>query len=179
MRANERAAAAAGINVARTKLLAFGISAGIAGIGGVMLAFKQVEVSSANFPYLASLVVLAFAYLGGITSINGGIVAGAIGAGALVPITSNYFFAETNIERYVGMLGGLGLIVTAIIHPEGIAPFFSGIMRHAGNWALHGHTRRDHAEERLRRGQPDPARTQRHLHGPARRLGAASSTTSP
>jgi branched-subunit amino acid ABC-type transport system permease component len=134
VRANERAAAASGINVPRTKLLAFGISAGIAGIGGVMLAFKQVEVSSANFPYLASLVVLAFAYLGGITSINGGIVAGALTAGALVPITSNYFFAETNIERYVGMLGGLGLIVTAIIHPEGIAPFFSGMMRHLGNW---------------------------------------------
>ena len=57
MRANERAAAASGINVARTKLLAFGISAAIAGIGGVMLAFKQVEVSSANF--LASLALLA------------------------------------------------------------------------------------------------------------------------
>ena len=50
VRANERAAAAPGINVARTKPLAFGISAAIAGIGGVMLAFKQVEVSSANFP---------------------------------------------------------------------------------------------------------------------------------
>jgi branched-chain amino acid transport system permease protein len=134
VRANERAASAAGINVAKTKLLAFGISATIAGIGGVMLAFKQVEVSSANFPYQASLFILAFAYLGGITSINGGIVAGLLVAGSLVPVTSNYFFAATNIERYVGMLGGLGLVVTAIIHPEGIAPFFSGMMRHLGNW---------------------------------------------
>ena len=64
VRANERAAAAAGINVTRTKLLAFGISAALAGIGGVMLGFKQVEVSSANFNYGASLSVLAFAYLG-------------------------------------------------------------------------------------------------------------------
>ena len=88
MRANERAAAAAGINVARTKLLAFGISAAIAGIGGVMLAFKQVEVSSANFPYTASLAVLAFAYLGGITSINGAIVGGMLVAGSIAPVTS-------------------------------------------------------------------------------------------
>ncbi len=96
VRANERAAAAAGINVARTKLLAFGISAAIAGIGGVMLAFKQVEVSSANFPYTASLAVLAFAYLGGITSINGAAIGGLLVAGALAPVTSNYFFASTH-----------------------------------------------------------------------------------
>ena len=102
VRANERAAAAAGINVTRTKLLAFGISAALAGIGGVMLGFKQVEVSSANFSYGASLSVLAFAYLAGISSINGAIVAGML-LSALVPTTSNYFFAGTNIDSYVGL----------------------------------------------------------------------------
>lgn len=137
VRANERAAAAAGINVTRTKLLAFAISAAIAGIGGLMLGFKQVEVSSANFPYGASLAVLAFAYLAGISSINGAIVAGMLlSAGALVPTTSNYFFADTNIDSYVGLLGGLGIIVTAIVHPEGVAPFFSEGIRHAGNWLV-------------------------------------------
>ena len=34
VRANERAAAAAGIEVPRTKLLAFAIASGIAGVGG-------------------------------------------------------------------------------------------------------------------------------------------------
>ena len=136
VRANERAAAAAGINVARTKLLAFALSAAIAGIGGVMLGFKQVEVSSANFPFQASLIVFAFAYLGGITSINGGIVAGMLVGASVVPVTSNYFFKGTNIDSYVGVLGGVGLIVTAIVHPEGIAPFFQGIMRQAGNWIV-------------------------------------------
>ncbi len=136
VRANERAAAAAGINVARTKLLAFALSAAIAGIGGVMLGFKQVEVSSANFPFQASLVVLAFAYLGGITSINGGIVAGMLVGASVVPVTSNYFFRGTNIDSYVGMLGGVGLIVTAIVHPQGVAPFFQGVMRHLGNWIV-------------------------------------------
>lgn len=136
VRSNERAAAAAGINIAGTKLLAFASSAAIAGLGGVMLAFKQVDVSSANFPFGASLAVLAFAYLGGITSVNGGILAGMIVAGSLVPVTSNYFLAATNIERYITVLGGLGLVVTAIIHPGGIAPFFQGAMQHAGNWTV-------------------------------------------
>jgi branched-chain amino acid transport system permease protein len=135
VRANERAAAAAGINVSRTKLLAFAISAAIAGIGGLMLGFKQVEVSSANFAYGASLSVLAFAYLAGISSINGAIVAGML-LSALVPTTSNYFFAGTNIDNYIGLLSGLGIIVTAIVHPEGIAPFFSGAVQHLGNWLV-------------------------------------------
>lgn len=134
VRANERAAAAAGINVARTKLLAFALSAAIAGIGGVMLAFKQVEVSSANFPYQASLVILAFAYLAGITSINGGIMAGALVAGSLAPVFGNYFLADANLEAYTTLLGGLGLVVTAIVHPGGAAPFFAILLRVMGNW---------------------------------------------
>jgi hypothetical protein len=121
--------------VARTKLLAFAISSGIAGVGGVLLGFKQVEVSSANFAYGFSLSVLAFAYLAGITSINGGIVAGVmLSAGAIVTTGSNYFFAGTNIDNYVAPLSGLSIIVTAIVHPEGIAPFFGEGARSLGNW---------------------------------------------
>lgn len=137
VRANERAAASAGINVARTKMLAFAISAGLAGIGGVMLGFKQVEVASQNFAYGFSLSVLAFAYLAGITSINGAVIAGMLlSGGALAATTGNYFLHGANLENYVGMVGGLGIIVTAIVHPEGVAPFFSAPMRHMGNWLV-------------------------------------------
>ena len=40
VRANERAAAAAGVNVPRTKMLAFGIGAGLAGLAGMLFAFQ-------------------------------------------------------------------------------------------------------------------------------------------
>lgn len=137
VRANERAAAAAGVNVSRTKLLAFALSAALAGIGGVMLGFKQVEVSSANFTYGSGLAVLSFAYLAGITSINGALLAGMVlSAGALAPTFSNFMLAGTNIDRYISMLGGLAIIVTAIVHPEGVALFFAGPMRHMGNWIV-------------------------------------------
>ena len=76
-----------------------------------------------QLPYLASLALLAFAYLGGITSVNGAVVGGLLVAGGLLAaVTSNYFCAST-IESYLGIIGGLGMILTAIIHPEGIAPF--------------------------------------------------------
>lgn len=134
VRANERAAAAAGINVSRTKLLAFGIGAGIAGIGGVMLGFKQNDVSSANFVYQASLAYLAFAYLGGITSINGAIVGGILAPAGIVTVGSNYFLRGTSIDRYVTVLGGAALVFTAITNPNGIAPQLQIAFRHLGNW---------------------------------------------
>jgi ABC-type branched-subunit amino acid transport system permease subunit len=134
VRANERAAAASGIDVSRTKLLAFGIAAGIAGIGGVMLAFKQNDVSSANFVYQASLSYLAFAYLGGITSINGAIVGGLLAPAGFIAAFSNYFLKGTDINRYVTVLGGAALVFTAIAHPNGIAPGFQEVFRHIGRW---------------------------------------------
>jgi branched-chain amino acid transport system permease protein len=136
VRANERAAAAAGINVSRTKLLAFAIAAGIAGIGGVMLGFKQNDVSSAGFVYQASLVFLAFAYLGGITSINGAIVGGMLAPAGFIAVTNGYFFRETNINDYVTVIGGASLVLTAVIHPEGIAPFFQPLFQYFGRWLL-------------------------------------------
>ncbi len=134
VRANERAAAAAGINVARTKLLAFGIAAGIAGIGGVMLGFNQNQVSSAGFVYQASLAYLAFAYLGGITSINGAVVGGLLAPAGVIAIAGGYFFRDAEIESYTAILGGLGMIVTAIQNPNGIAPTLQPLFQHFGRW---------------------------------------------
>lgn len=134
VRANERAAAAAGINVSRTKLLAFGIAAGIAGIGGVMIGFNQNDVSSAGFVYQASLAFLAFAYLGGITSINGAIVGGILAPAGLAAIMGGYFFADAAIENYTVILGGMGMILTAIQNPNGLAPTLQPLFQHFGRW---------------------------------------------
>ena len=83
VRANERAAAAVGIDVARTKLLAFGISAALAGLAGCMMSFQAMSISEANWVVLAGMSVLAFAYLGGISSVNGAIVGGMMSTAAV------------------------------------------------------------------------------------------------
>ncbi len=120
VRANERAAAASGINVTRTKLLAFAVAAGIAGVSGALLAFQQQNISNANFDPLLGLALLAFAYLGGISSIAGALVGGIIAtSGVWAYFLQSHF---NNLENYWVLLGGLGLILTAILNPLGIAP---------------------------------------------------------
>jgi branched-chain amino acid transport system permease protein len=119
VRANERAAAAAGVNVAATKLLAFAASAFIAGLGGALLAYQQGNVSSPSFGVFVSLSFLAFAYLGGITTISGALVGGSLVAGGVVFTVLNQWIP--GINQYQMLIGGLGLIVTAVLNPVGIA----------------------------------------------------------
>ena len=73
VRANERSAAASGINVVRTKLVAFAIASFIAGIGGALLAYQQTNVTFDPFDAVLGLSLFAIAYLAGITSVSGGI----------------------------------------------------------------------------------------------------------
>jgi ABC-type branched-subunit amino acid transport system ATPase component/branched-subunit amino acid ABC-type transport system permease component len=115
--ANERSAAAAGINVVRTKLAAFALGAFIAGLGGALLAYKQTNVTFDSFDVVLGLSVFATAYLAGITSVSGGILAGLLGFEGLV------FLAA---DRWLGLGGwyqavtGIGLILAVVLYPEGI-----------------------------------------------------------
>lgn len=119
VRANESSAAAAGVDVARTKVLAFALSAAIAGLGGAVVAYRQGRATQDVFTYEQSLVLFAFAYLGGITRVSGAVVGGLLVSGGL---------AFTLGEELLGvpggstlLLGGAGLVVTAILYPDGIA----------------------------------------------------------
>jgi ABC-type branched-subunit amino acid transport system ATPase component/branched-subunit amino acid ABC-type transport system permease component len=117
VRTNERSAAAAGVDVVRTKLAAFAIGAFIAGLGGALLAYKQTNVTFDSFDVVLGLSVFAIAYLAGITSVSGGIVAGLLGFEGLVYLAS---------DRWLGLGGwyqavtGIGLILTVVMNPEGI-----------------------------------------------------------
>ena len=51
MREDQDAAAVMGINILRTKLLAFTIGASFAGIGGAIFAARQGSIFPENFPY--------------------------------------------------------------------------------------------------------------------------------
>ncbi|HLN07098.1 MAG TPA: ABC transporter permease [Acidimicrobiales bacterium] len=119
VRANERAAAAGGVNVTATKLLAFAASAFIAGLGGALLGYQQGNLSYPSFDVFVSLSFLAFAYLGGITTIAGALVGGSLVAGGLVFTVLNQWIP--GINQYQLLIGGLGLILTAVLNPVGIA----------------------------------------------------------
>ncbi len=119
VRSNERAAAAVGVSVAGTKLLAFALASFIAGLAGTLSGYRFGSVSPAVFGSSASLLLLAFAYLGGITSVTGAVLGGCLVAGGVNFAALDQWFGIP--DDYTVLLGGLGLIVTAVLNPEGIA----------------------------------------------------------
>ncbi len=118
IRSNERAAAAAGVNVAANKLVAFAMSSFLAGLGGSLIGYSRGQLSAESFTAAVGLGFLAFAYLGGITSVKGAIV-----AGTLAPLGVGFVVLDRwlNLGNSYGVIAGLSLIVTALINQEGIA----------------------------------------------------------
>ncbi len=118
-RSNERAAAALGISVFRTKIQVFAVSSFIAGLAGCMIAYRFGSVSDASFGTIASLTALAVAYLGGITCVSGAVTAGVTAASGVAFYGISQ--ATGSLGQWETLIGGVALILTAILNPEGIA----------------------------------------------------------
>ncbi len=119
VRANEQAAASIGVGVTGAKLGAFALASFIAGLGGALLTYSTGQFSATTFDALAAgLPYLAFAYLGGITSIPGGAIAGVLApAGILYVILNRYV---NNLGPYYLVVSGAALVVAAIAYPNGM-----------------------------------------------------------
>jgi branched-chain amino acid transport system permease protein len=119
VRSNERAAAAAGVNVAKVKLKAFALSSGIAGLAGGLYAYNFGAVGAAQFSLLLALTFIAFAYIGGITSVRGAVLAG-------LGVTEGIFGHV--LDKWVGipgdwqvLLGGVFMVAILVRSPGGLA----------------------------------------------------------
>ncbi|MBO0832951.1 MAG: branched-chain amino acid ABC transporter permease, partial [Actinobacteria bacterium] len=119
VRANERAAAAAGINVRQTKLLGFAISAGVAGVGGVLLAYAYSSITPTSYDTATSLALIAFAYICGISTVAGAIWGGMIFIGSISAYALLQWFGLQG--EWFTLAGGALLILTLIHQPEGVA----------------------------------------------------------
>ncbi|KAB2378914.1 branched-chain amino acid ABC transporter permease/ATP-binding protein [Actinomadura montaniterrae] len=119
VRSNERASAAIGIDVARTKLLGIAFSSFLAGISGCLLGYSKGSLSAESFSTLLGVSLLLFAYLGGITSVGGALV-----AGTFAPLGIAFVVADgivgTSSNGYQ-LFAAVALIATAVFNPEGIA----------------------------------------------------------
>ncbi len=118
VRANERSAAGLGVDVTRVKVLSFAIASFIAGLGGCLLAYSRGTVTFESFLAVAGLTLLSTAYLAGVTSVWGGVLAGILAAGGIV------FFAFdkwVDLGDWFTVLTGVGVIITLITNPEGLA----------------------------------------------------------
>ena len=120
-RDNERAAAAEGISTMQTKLVAFAIAAFLAGVAGGLLGYLYGRVTFDAFGPLASVFFVTTAYIGGIGSIWGAVIAGMVTVGG--PLF-NLLASSNSVDKLALVISGAGVILTAILNPDGIAPAF-------------------------------------------------------
>jgi len=120
VRTNERAGASLGVDIKKVKLTAFVLSSFLAGLGGALIGYSRGQLSADSFGVFAGLSFLAFAYLGGITSISGAVLAGTFAPLGITYVVMKRWVGDSLDDHYF-LLGGLGLITTAITYPVGIA----------------------------------------------------------
>lgn len=124
VRDDEIAASLAGINVARTKVIAFTVSAACAGLAGAFVALSAGITNSAEFPLSLSIFLLAGIVLGGTGSLMG------VWWGAIIivylptnwaPSLANALHANQLVSANLAVIiFGLVLVVTMLVAPSGI-----------------------------------------------------------
>ncbi|HEY2443050.1 MAG TPA: branched-chain amino acid ABC transporter permease [Streptosporangiaceae bacterium] len=149
IRDDETAAALAGLNVARLRVLAFVISAACAGLAGALLGITTTLVSPGSFTVTLSIALLTGAVLGGL-----GTLAGAVWGSLVIVLVPTYI---TDVATSHGLSSsvaanipvaayGLVLILVMLVFPGGIqgalrrlfgpvAPAASGSIRAFGRQA--------------------------------------------
>jgi branched-chain amino acid transport system permease protein len=114
MREDEDVAQAMGINLVRTKLMAFATGAGLSALSGAIFASKLTSVYPHSFNLLVSINILAVIIVGGLGSIPGVIV------GALVLVGLPELLRE--FAEYRLLVYGAVLVFMMLKRPEGLLP---------------------------------------------------------
>ena len=123
VRDNELAAGVAGIDIFRTKVLAFALSALLGGLGGGLFAGGFSYVSPDQFSFAESIVFLTMALLGGVGSPIGAV----IGTGLLILIPEWLRFLKSIPGLYLAIYG-LFVILIVRFMPDGIWGFVQDML---------------------------------------------------
>jgi branched-chain amino acid transport system permease protein len=123
MRDSPVACAMIGLNLTRTKLAVFMLSAGIAGLGGALLGGVTGSVGQTDFLMFRTLPVLLLAVIGGITSASGALLGGM-------------FLALNNVlQQKIPSVAGVSFLTTGLVaimiarNPNGIAQLIAVNLR--------------------------------------------------
>ena len=130
VRSNERAAAGLGINVVGIKVYAFAVGAGIAGLGGVLIAYEQTNVQFTSFDVFGSILLVQYGVIGGLGWVSG-VVGGATAApGALISgFTNNVIPNLNNVDAWLAIFSGVGVIQLLRQSPDGLASLWASNAR--------------------------------------------------
>lgn len=137
MREDELAAAAMGIGIVRTKLLAFAMGASFSGFGGAYFAAYVSGAFPSSFDFSVSVIVLCMVILGGLGNMYGVIIGGLI-----IELSDRLFLPQFSLllqdlaraspdlvwlqqfdpNLYRFGLFGLVLVLMMQLRPEGLLP---------------------------------------------------------
>jgi ABC-type branched-subunit amino acid transport system ATPase component/ABC-type branched-subunit amino acid transport system permease subunit len=134
VRANERSASGLGVNVVRVKVTSFAIGSFIAGLGGALLGYRRGTVAYDSFPTIGNLTLLSSAYLAGVTSVWGGVLAGILGASGIAFIAMDRW---VDLGEWFNVITGALLVFTVIKNPEGLAAGGHALAKRLPNLSLH------------------------------------------
>lgn len=132
---SENGAQACGIDVGRTKVVAFSAAAGLAGLGGALYAHLVGFISPGSFTLELSILLVAMIALGGMGSLPGAVL-GAVLLGmlpyldAVVPGLPKS--AVEVLQSWEADIYGLVLILVMLFMPRGIAGALRRLRRERG-----------------------------------------------
>jgi len=146
LKENERVAEAFGINVTAFKLLAFVLSGTLAGIAGALLAYRIGIVTASGLGFNLALTFVLMTVVGGLGSRLGVVLGASLFASLsflldetwvhniqrflVFGLTFGNDSAKTNVEgSIVAFIGALGLLLTIVLNPGGIAQQIRPITR--------------------------------------------------
>ena len=125
IRANERAATSLGINVGTAKLYAFTVSAGLAGLGGILLAFSNSSILLyQGYDSLASVTAVMQGVVGGIAHVSGAVFGGTLVSGGFPGGLIANAVGGANGPEWLILIGAVLVLLTLLLNPDGIAASF-------------------------------------------------------
>jgi sulfate-transporting ATPase len=170
IRTNERAASALGISVLESKVYAFMLSSGLAGLGGVLIGFQGPSVVYTAFDPISSINAVGYSVIGGLGYASGPLVGSGLATGG---ITSYILGLFGSFDYWLMLIGGLITIQILLQNPDGVLaadgadPLTKYLVRKY-------RARRAAADER--RAMQRAARTGADAEGPARISRPAAAT---
>jgi branched-chain amino acid transport system permease protein len=144
IRQSEAAAAVAGVDVRRWKLLAFVASSAVIAIGGSMYAYVLGTVSYVPFSLELAVSILTIVFVGGLGSISGALVGSVFVvllphwlqdlAGQLPTSGSVGTWISTNSSEMAVAIYGLALLIVLLFERDGLAGIVNRTLDRVVQW---------------------------------------------
>ena len=129
LRDDEAAAAAAGIPIARTKLLAYATGAALGGLSGACFASYLSVVNADQFQFSFSIFIFSMLVVGGLGSIGGAVVGALVLSGINSYLLPDVLYSlpssiglDFDFSAIASGVYGAIIVLVMLLRPEGLLP---------------------------------------------------------